>query len=248
MVQNNLKTVLLFLFFTLTIFPQTKEVHIAVKSEVPPIIDGIPDDACWMNAGKYPIDKLWIGAEADSVDFQGQFSLSWDENFLYILAEINDDSLLDKQQHPLIKYWDDDCLEIFIDEDNSGGNHRDNYNAFAYHIAIDGRVVDVGTNGRPRELKGHLVSAIKSDAGKHIWEVAIKIFGEDYDEDSDSNTPLKLSAEKRMGFMIAYCDNDTSPERESFYGSVIIEGNDKNIGWIDANIFGLLKLKDSAAK
>ena len=47
-----------------------------------------------------------------------------------------------------------------------------------------------------------------------------------------------------MGFALAYCDNDKSKTRENFIGSVYVEGNDKNRGWIDANIFGTLKLEN----
>jgi len=52
-----------------------------------------------------------------------------------------------------------------------------------------------------------------------------------------------LKSGKKMGFALAYCDNDHSTERENFIGSTIVEGEDKNKGWIDAGIFGLLRLK-----
>ena len=39
--------------------------------------------------------------------------------------------------------------EIFIDEDNSGGNHQFNFNAFAYHIALDNQAVDIGFEDAP---------------------------------------------------------------------------------------------------
>ena len=41
-----------------------------------------------------------------------------------------------------------------------------------------------------------------------------------------------------------YCDNDKSELRENFFGSVIVNGDNKNRGWIDANIFGTIKLKN----
>lgn len=37
--------------------------------------------------------------------------------------------------------------------------------------------------------------------------------------------------------MVAYCDNDTSEQRENFVGSIAIEGDNKNRGWIDAGVF-----------
>jgi len=44
--------------------------------------------------------------------------------------------------------------------------------------------------------------------------------------------------------MLAYCDNDGSPEREHFMGSHDIEAvnGDKNRGYIDASVFGDLVL------
>ena len=65
---------------------------------------------------------------------------------------------------------------------------------------------------------------------------------DDYDDNSIENVPIKLSAGKKLGFALAYCDNDYSEERENFIGSVAIEGEDKNRGWIDAGIFGTLEL------
>jgi hypothetical protein len=47
-----------------------------------------------------------------------------------------------------------------------------------------------------------------------------------------------------MGFMLAYCDNDNSPEREHFMGSHEVEAinGDKNRGYIDADVFGEIRL------
>lgn len=76
-----------------------------------------------------------------------------------------------------------------------------------------------------------------------VWEIAVKIFdGESY-VDTGENLPRLLKPGKKMGFALAYCDNDRSPEREHFIGSVRIEGEDKNRGWIDAGVFGLLTLE-----
>ena len=58
------------------------------------------------------------------------------------------------------------------------------------------------------------------------------------------NKTLQLKADKKIGFAIAYCDNDKSENRENFIGSVVVEGDDKNRGWIDADIFGTIELKE----
>ncbi|MEN0006928.1 MAG: sugar-binding protein, partial [Bacteroidota bacterium] len=91
--------------------------------------------------------QRWLGEPYTDEDFSGRYKLTWSEDFIYILAEIQDDTLIDIHEDGLDRYWDDDCLEIFIDEDHSGGNHQYSHNAFAYHIALDGKVVDIVGKG-----------------------------------------------------------------------------------------------------
>ena len=67
-----------------------------------------------------------------------------------------------------------------------------------------------------------------------IWETAIAIYTEDF---PNNKNPRNLQAGEEIGFMVAYCDNDQSEEREHFIGSNPIPGEDKNRGWIDAGIF-----------
>lgn len=204
-------------------------------------IDGLIDKQ-WESAPWNPIDQVWLGENLLPQDFSGQYKLKYDNSYLYILASITDDRLYDQHKDGLDKYWDDDCLEIFVDEDRSQGEHQYNHSAFAYHIALDGKVVDLGTDSTFRYYNDHVKSARKSAGMKHLWEVAIKIYDDTYKDDGE-NIPVQLDNGKQMGFAIAYCDNDGSAEREHFIGSVKIEGDDKNRGWIDAGIFEELILK-----
>ncbi|MGI9545734.1 MAG: sugar-binding protein, partial [Flavobacteriaceae bacterium] len=71
---------------------------------------------------------------------------------------------------------------------------------------------------------------------------SIKLYPDTY-VDEGTNRPVILEENKKIGFALAYCDNDGSKERENFIGSVFVPGEDKNQGWIDANIFGTLILK-----
>lgn len=213
---------------------------IAALTPQPVEIDGIID-RMWEAAPWHPIDQVWLGSNLAAQDFSGQYKLLYDENYLYVLANITDDRLIDEWEDGLKNYWDDDCLEIFIDEDRSKGNHQYSHNAFAYHIALDGRVADIGPDSLPHYYTDHIKSARKSAGMRHIWEAAIKIYDDSY-QDEGNNTPVKLANGKRMGFAIAYCDNDNSREREHFIGSTVVEGEDKNRGWIDAGIFEELRL------
>ncbi len=198
-------------------------------------IDGLVNEASWETVNWNPINQRWLGKEYSADDFSGRYKLLWDENFLYVLAEITDDKLIDTHPDGLVKYWDDDCLEIFIDSDNSKGIHQYTHNAFAYHIALDDKVTDIGTDSIPRYYD-HIISKRITKGNLSVWEAAIELYDDSYLDDQE-NTPLKLSANKKIGFAIAYCDNDASGERENFIGSTVVEGEDKNRGWIDAGVF-----------
>jgi len=211
------------------------------KAKINPTIDGIASEAIWSAAEWQPLNQLWLGNAYTSEDFKGKYKLTWTEDALYLLAEIQDDKLIDINADPLKAWWDDDCLEVFIDEDNSGGEHQFNHNAFAYHIALDGNVVDMSTQKEGKLYNSHIVSKCITTGNTTIWEVKISLYDANYNDNGD-NTAVKLYANKNVGFALAYCDNDTSANRENFIGSIPVEGNDKNRGWIDANIFGTLIL------
>lgn len=232
-----------------------KESFVALHTSNPIKIDGKADETVWTQAAWYPMNKDMIGNVPKADDFSGRFKLAWDEGQLYLLAEIVDDVLFDQHPNPLNLYWDDDCLEIFIDEDKSGGNHQFNFNAFAYHVALDNQAVDIGeqtpTNSAPFILlNDHIDSRWQRDSKDHTkitWEVAIKIFDDRFKIDDSTSQPVTLQANKEMGFMLAYCDNDGSKQREHFMGSTSIQAvnGDKNLGYIDASVFSSLTLKSN---
>lgn len=205
-----------------------------------PIIDGQIDSEIWANIEWHSMNHVWIGEDPTPQDFSGAFKLIWDTQKLYLLARITDDRLVDQHPNPLTQYWDDDCLEIFIDPNQSGGNHLNNHNAFAYHIALDNQVVDMGLDGQPR-LFDHVTSRWqRNQQNEIIWEAAITLYPETYNEhQSETHKPLALSPQMKIGFMLAYCDNDKGNGREHFVGSNDITpvNGTKNRGYIDASTF-----------
>ncbi len=221
--------------------PIKQLIEVNYTSEIPKI-DGIANESIWASTQWLPIDQLWLGEDYDNQDFKGRYKLTWTKDALYLLAEITDDVLMDNNKDPLKNWWDDDCLEIFVDEDNSGGEHQYNHNAFAYHVALDGNVVDMSTEKTGKLYNSHVESKRITKGNTSIWEVKISLFDDSYKDDTQNNS-VKLNANKTIGFALAYCDNDNSDHRENFIGSVVVDGNDKNRGWIDANIFGTLLLK-----
>ncbi len=222
---------------------QTTQLIEVFYTEAAPNIDGISNESIWSKTSWHPIDQRWLGEPYSDEDFSGRYKLTWDDNALYVLAEITDDVLFDQYHDPLKLWWDDDCVEVFIDEENSGGDHQYNHNAFAYHVALDGNVVDMSTEKVGKLYNNHIISKHVTSGNSTIWELKFSLYDNSYEEEG-INTPVKLSVGKKIGFAIAYCDNDGSLERENFIGSIPVEGEDKNRGWIDANIFGTIVLKN----
>jgi hypothetical protein len=216
----------------------------APKARTPVVIDGIADENIWQEAEWRKIDHRWLGPDYSAADFTGRYKVVWDDQKIYILSEIVDDTLIDTHRDPLQQYWDDDCLEIFIDEDFSGGDHQFNHNAFAYHVSLDNQSIDIGTNKQAQHYSHHVDSRWQQQDDKVIWELAIDIYTDEYVDGSEENTPVTLSAGKLMGLMIAYCDNDGSELRENFIGSESVPEGPKDRGWIDAGLFGALELTE----
>jgi hypothetical protein len=216
----------------------------APKLPAPVEVDGVTD-AVWQQAEWRDIGYRWLGPEYTDTDFQGRFKVAWTEEKLYLLVEIRDDVLFDSHRDPLVQYWDDDCLEIFIDEDYSGGDHQFNHNAFAYHVSLDNQAIDIGADERPRNYSQHVESEWKQLGDRIVWEVAIDIYDDTYVDDADTNVPVTLHGGKTMGLMVAYCDNDGSELRESFVGSESVPTGPKDRGWIDAGLFGALELVEA---
>lgn len=219
--------------------------YYAPYAEKAPNVDGIANESVWQLAQWQNLDQRWLGPEFSKEDFQGRYKVVWTPAKLYIMAEIVDDILIDSHRDPFSQYWDDDCLEIFIDEDFSGGDHQYNHNALAYHMSLDNQAIDIGTNKKPQNYSHHVDSHWKQQGNTVIWELSIDIYNDEYQDITDSssiNKPVTLFAGKVMGLMVAYCDNDGSELRENFIGSESAEGGAPDRGWIDAGMFGKLIL------
>ena len=209
-----------------------------------PTIDGVADDTAWQSATWRELSDRWLGPEYSTADFQGRFKVVWAPDRIYLLVEIVDDILIDAHRDPLVRYWDDDCLEVFVDEDFSGGDHQYNHNAFAYHMSLDNRAIDIGTDRQPRDYSHHVESRWQQSAGKVTWELAISIYSDEYVDDIPDNEPVALTPGQILGLMVAYCDNDGSDLRENFIGSESVPHGPTDRGWIDAGLFGALVLAD----
>lgn len=224
----------------------------AKKTQGKIMINGIVDEVSWELAKWQPINNLILGSAPSVNDFSGQFKVMWDEEQLYLLVEIIDDILFDQHADPRYLYWDDDCLEIFLDEDASGGDHQFNFNAFAYHVALDNQAVDIGEKNADGSdnfvlLNEHVTSVWRrseSAPNKVVWEVAVRVYDDSFTMQMKNPQAVNLFKGKQIGFMLAYCDNDGSKEREHFIGSTDIKAvnGSKNLGYITSDVFQKLML------
>ena len=111
-------------------------------------------------------------------------------------------------------------------------------------MSLDNRAIDIGTNEVAQDYSHHVDSRWQQQGDKIVWELAIDIYTDNYVDGSADNQPIRLSAGKVMGLMVAYCDNDGSELRENFVGSETVPSGPKDRGWIDAGLFGTLVLAD----
>lgn len=205
--------------------------YYAVGVENPPVIDGVANDSCWARVPWANIAYPWDGGgPVDSADFFGRVKWVWTPQRLYMLAVITDDVLRDDRDNPTDNYWEDDCLQLYIDENHEVSSHlcgSSAYQAFAYHIAayprkISGEkalfsdttairnIVDLGTSCNTEHailFNDHAQVRVWKSGNKYTWEIGLLVFDDGYSEGGE-NTPVELTNGKAMGIAVAYADND----------------------------------------
>lgn len=217
--------------------------YLARKATTAPVIDGQIDDV-WNRADWMAMTVAWTGFEnltppSSEADFSGKYKAMWTEDHLYLLFDITDDIINTDGQ-----YHHHDTVELFIDEDQSGGPHDQSHNAFAYHINYNLEVVDNG--GSPEMIASHINAAINTQGTRHIWEIQVEIYADHngYVLSEQEAARVKLTAGKIMGFTPSYIDNDGNGSREHFMSSVDTEGHQSNKGYTHAESFGSIELID----
>jgi hypothetical protein len=222
-----------------------------------PVIDGIGTDLCWDSAAWNPMPYVWMpyGAAMAASDFTGRFKAVWNEqkNLMYFLFEITDDKFVNGYVFSSSNgtYYLYDVVEIFIDENHSGGNHETNNNAFAYHITggnstVEYDAIDIWGTSRVN-YRDHLPEFKRGINGNvYTWEFSMMVVTDAFTPGSSPGSfKTTLQAGKEMGFTAAYCDDDQSsanPQRDNFIGSKYLTQANSDNSWKDASVFGYMKL------
>ncbi|MBN1480948.1 T9SS C-terminal target domain-containing protein [candidate division KSB1 bacterium] len=116
------------LLFTLAILLTpllAQDVHLFIqKTDTAPRIDAIKDDV-WNGANHYSEFNVIEGEPQDEFDCSPTFCVLWDETYLYYYVKVVDDFLnVDESSEDLRNPnggwgWADDCVELYLDGDNS---------------------------------------------------------------------------------------------------------------------------------
>jgi tetratricopeptide (TPR) repeat protein len=132
-----------------------------MPTATPPVIDGNEDDL-WSAAPKYKIANVIYSPLSSPNDLSADFKALWDENNLYLLVDVTDDVLVNdtspEQAVTLptgstnIPWWYDDCVEVYIDADNSKSNQYDSYDA-QYHFDWDRTNPTMGVHNQHGRLE-----------------------------------------------------------------------------------------------
>ncbi|MGB0429529.1 MAG: sugar-binding protein [Bacteroidia bacterium] len=203
-------------------------------------IDGQANEITWFAQPWKSMNYKWMGSEVDSSDYFGRFKLAWDSAHLYILFEVTDETLHPTLQDGVDNYWKGDYVEVFIDEDQSGGDHKFNHQAFAYHISTEGHAIDKNTAKETVFFDDHIDVSRTENGNTYLWEIALRLYDDSFDENGE-NTPVELLKGKKIGFSIAYGDNDGKQQRENFMGSKSSHGINNDEGYTNSSVFGTLE-------
>jgi hypothetical protein len=249
---------------------------VAYFTDTPPAIDGNGNDPCWARAKWQNINYAWMyqsprslsgtlnanGTVSKTADFSGRFKVLWTADRLYILAEIIDDIKYCPATTPTQSPEKNDCLEIFIDENASGGVRTSDggNNFFTYHMNFDGVNVADWTGSQNVLRNSHLKYKINdADAPKYIWETEMKVYNSSYPLNTTpspdpAGTLVTLTEGKKIGFAVAYCDNDNNAhssissqigDRDHFIGSMFVTGStdeQRNVSYKDSTQYAKLYL------
>jgi hypothetical protein len=221
--------------------PAQDEVVEAKEASNPPVIDGKADDVCWNEAKWQAIDQVWIPwcDPLDASDFKGKYKVTWSskQNLLYFVVEITDDVVSDgfiKGQTAEI--YDFDMIEVFIDEDKSGGYHvfdgnandeeqmgTNAENAIAYHIFAkippSGQssnsyyVTDIAGKSWAEKItpdySNHFPEFITRHEGNvTTYEFSLIVYNDTYSPENATASRATLTKGKIMGLSLAANDDD----------------------------------------
>lgn len=194
------------------------------KTPVAITVDGTAD-AIWANASVLPASaaKVLSGTVSNAADLSGTFKALWDNTYLYILADVTDDTQKNDSQNS----YDDDCIEVYVDADNAKASTYD-ANDVQYSFGWnDGTTI----GSIPSSYSKTGVSYVAVDkTGGYIVEARIPW----------TTLQLTPALDKVIGIDFMINDDDDGTGRDSKIAWTAATDD----AWQDASLFGIGQLKD----
>jgi hypothetical protein len=107
-----------------------------LKAADAPVIDGIADPV-WDNASLQPIEQFAVRSAPDIEYPRAYWQGLWDENNLYLFIVVTDTYKVNNADAGAP--WEGDCIEVFIDGNNSKGTAYDGQNDLQYIFRYNGK-------------------------------------------------------------------------------------------------------------
>lgn len=207
------------------------------KATIAPVIDGNPTDPAWKNLNWIGVMNKWQGADGNLIM---NYKIRWTPDALFVLVQLENTTIHSNLCNPLEHYNSEDHLSIYLDEDNSGGDYSDSYNAFEYNISPSNFAITLDPSQQPITANNAVNSTLKKYGNAYYWELKIAVFDASY-QPNNPNEPVYLKPEKLIGFALAF-EKVNAKEPNTIIGSVAIPEDYEGRIATDAGLFGTLKL------
>ncbi len=178
-------------------------------------------ESVWFNTPEMEINNVTVGTRTP--DFHAQWKAMYDDTNLYILVEINDDSIINDSNG---EWYKDDCVEVFIDADNSSDATYDGVNDFQLGFRWDDPVIQIGNNS-VNNITG-ISYLLYATADGYNLEASILW----------STLGVSPTAGSIIGFDVAVDDDDNGGDRECTLASIFTSDN----AWHNPSVFGNVPL------
>jgi hypothetical protein len=192
------------------------------KVSSPITIDGTPEDA-WSNGNvkSFNAGTTLTGTISNTADLSGYGKILWDDNYLYLMADVKDESKKNDSQNA----YEDDAVEFYIDINNDKATSYGT-NDFQYTFGWnDGTNVGVLPSGGP--VTGISYSVVNTNGG-YLVEARIPW----------TTIKGKPSADQLVGIDFMINDDDDGSGRDAKLSWNSATDN----AYKDASLFGTAKL------
>jgi len=167
------------------------------KADRPVAIDGRAENI-WSDAREYKIGNVIYEPTSSDADVSANYKAMWDEKNLYVLVNVTDDSLKNDSD----EWWLDDCVEVFVDADNSKSRGYGD-NDYVYYFEWDGANPSMGES-KHGQTRGVEFAVERTQKG---YQTEIKF--------PWSTLGAKPSAGARIGLDVHVNDDDDGGDRDT---------------------------------